>query len=429
MPARLLPRYRKLLLFLLVCFALGLAGLVALYGAKTRDYAVLEAKRQALNVLLAHRATHAYVVKVQRPEIYRLKDEGRLYREYFSPMVMSFTFISRSMKDLLNLEREKYGLEPVYFKLASENPRNPINTADALERDLLRRMNADGLKGHQEVRRSEGRTFLYLAVPIERSTPGCLKCHGDPKDAPAELIELYGDKAGFHERADNIRALISIRVPLDGMLAEARSVANTLGLVTFVVMSAIYALIALFVVRISAQQVKIERQNADLSRLSVTDALTGIYNRLGLTRRLEESASLARRHVQHLALLMLDLDHFKAINDKYGHLVGDAVLKRFAEVIHGSIRSSDVFGRWGGEEFMVISPLLSLGEAQRLAEKLRLAVAQAELPQGIHLTCSLGVTEYRSGEDEASFVERADQALYAAKEQGRNRIVTLVPAS
>lgn len=427
MAFRLLPRYRNLLLFLLVCFALALAGLMAFYNAKTNAYAIQEAKHQALNTLLAHRATHAYVTRIQRPEIYRLKEEGKLYQEYFSPLVMSFTFISRTTKELLNLEREKFGLEPIYFKLASANPRNPINAADALEKELLHRMNAGGLKEYEEVLHANGRQFLYLAVPIERSSQGCMKCHGDPKDAPAELVALYGDKAGFHEQPDAIRALISIRVPLEGILAESRHVANTLGIVTFLAMAAIYFLIAFFITRINAQQMRIEQQNAELSRLSVTDALTSINNRLGLTRRLAEATSLAKRHIQSLAVIMLDLDHFKPINDQYGHLAGDEVLKQFAKIIHGNLRSSDIFGRWGGEEFMVVCPLLNLAEAQRLAEKLRQAIDQAAFPQGIHLTTSLGVTTYKPGEDDNRMVARVDQALYAAKEQGRNRVVALAP--
>lgn len=288
------------------------------YDGRTKAYAIEEARQQALNTLLIHRATHAYVIQVQRPEIYRLKDEGKLYGEYFSPQVMSSTFISRTVKDLLNIERQQYGLEPIYFKLASANPRNPANAADELELALLRRMNTENLRQHQEVLTRDGHTFLYLAVPIQRSDQGCMKCHGDPRDAPAELINLYGNQAGFHERPDGIRALISIRVPLDGILGQARGVARALGLVTVLVLAAFYLLIALFIFSSNAKQLRIEQHNAELSRLSVTDPLTGINNRLGLTRRLDEATHLARRYIQPLALLMLDLDHLKPINDQHG---------------------------------------------------------------------------------------------------------------
>ncbi|NTV95688.1 MAG: diguanylate cyclase [Thiobacillus sp.] len=417
-----LPRYRKQLILLLLLFSLIFAGMVVLFHRNSDDYAIGEAKKQALNALLVHRAIHAYVTKVQRPEIYRLKDEGKLYPGYFSPMVMSFTFISRSVKDLLNGQRELHDLEPIYFKLASENPRNPINKADALEADLLRRMNREGLQEFQDVVRVEGKKYLYLAVPIERSNPGCMKCHGDPKDAPVELIAMYGDKAGFYEDPSLIRALISIRAPLDGVLADADRMANLLTMVTFLVLAGIYVLIAFFTYRIEVQQRRIVRQNIELAHLSVTDALTGAANRLGLLERMNELASSAQRFNLVMSVLMLDLDHFKGVNDRYGHPVGDQVLKRFTDILRDNVRGSDIVGRWGGEEFLVISPHVGLDNAAKLAEKLRRAVEEAVFAEGVRLTTSIGVAEYRPNERLDDLISRADLALYAAKAGGRNRV-------
>lgn len=416
--------HRAFLRVLFVLLALAFVGLVLLFHRLTDDYAVEEARKQALNALLVHRATHLYVTEIQRPEIYRLKEEGRLYPEYFSPSVMSFTFISRSIKDLLNAEREKYGLEPIYFKLASRNPRNPVNQADALEARLLERMNREGMHQFQDVVQLDGAKWLYLAVPIERSTKGCMKCHGDPRDAPRELVAMYGDQAGFFESPDSIRALISIRVPLQGILAAADRVANTLSLGTFVVLFGLFALVAFFVQRIQRQQRTILEQNAALEQLSITDPLTGILNRLGLGRRLDEQIQLARRFAQPFALLILDLDHFKEINDRYGHQQGDVALQRFAARIRGNLRVTDIFGRWGGEEFLIVAPHLSLDEAEKLAEKLRQAVAETAFEEGLCLTVSIGVTEYRDDERDTSLVERADQALYRAKASGRNRVMS-----
>jgi len=419
----MLPRHRNILIALFVLFALAFAGLVVLFHDRTNEYAVGEAKQQALNALLMHRATHTYVTQVQRPEIYRLQDEGKLYQGYFSPLVMSFTFISRSMKDLLNQEREKHGLEPIYFKLASENPRNPLNQADASEKELLRRMNANTLGEYQKVVDLEGQKWLYLAVPIERANQGCQKCHGDPADAPAELVAMYGDKAGFHERPNTIRALISIRVPFQNIIKAGDQMAHVLTLATFVVLSAIYLVIALLIRRIDGQERKILKQNSELERLSMTDLLTGILNRLGLKQRGEGVMKSAIRFHHPLVALMLDLDHFKQVNDRYGHAVGDAVLKRFSEIIQANLRGSDIFGRWGGEEFLILSSYLHLEGAAKMAEKLRLAIEEAEFDGGIRLTTSIGVSEYLSGEAINTLIERADHALYAAKESGRNRVV------
>jgi diguanylate cyclase (GGDEF)-like protein len=419
----MLPRYRNILIALFVLFALAFVGLVMLFHDWADEYAVGEARKQALNTLLVHRATHAYVTKVQRPEIYRLQGEDKLYQGYFSPKVMSFTFISRSIKDLLNQEREKSGLEPIYFKLASENPRNPVNKADASEVDLLRRMNANALKEYEKVVDLDGRKWLYLAVPIDRSTPGCLKCHGDPASAPAELVAMYGDQAGFHESSNTIRALISIRVPLRSVMQAADEMAHTLTLVTFVVLSGIYGVLALLIRRVDAQQRRILRQNAELERMSMTDMLTGVLNRHGLQRRGDEIINRATRFGHPVALLMLDLDHFKQINDRHGHPVGDQVLKHFAEIIQANLRGSDIFGRWGGEEFLVIAPHLNLNDAEKMAEKLRHAIETAEFDSAIHLTASIGVSEYSAGEPASELIKRADHALYAAKEAGRNRVV------
>lgn len=425
----MLPRHRNILIALLVMFLLAFAGLVALFHARADAYAVGEAKQQALNTLLAHRAIHAYVTKTQRPEIYRLQAEGKLYKDYFSPLVMSFTFISRSIKDLLNQEREKYGLEPIYFKLASANPRNAVNQADASEMELLRRMNADTLGEYQKVVEVGEQKWLYLAVPIERSNKGCMKCHGDPADAPEELLAIYGDKAGFHESPNAIRALISIRVPLHGIVAAGDRLAHVLTLVTFVVLAAIYLVITLLIRRIDGQERKILKQNSELERLSMTDLLTGILNRLGLQQRGEGIMKSAQRFHHPLAALMLDLDHFKQVNDRHGHAVGDAVLKRFSEIIRANLRGSDIFGRWGGEEFLILSPYLRLKDGVRMAEKLRLAIEQAEFDEGIRLSTSIGVGEYRPGEAAAALIERADQALYAAKAAGRNRVVGEPPSA
>lgn len=424
----MLPRHRNILIALLVLFALAFAGLVALFHARADEYAVGEARQQALNALLVHRATHAYVTKVQRPEIYRLQDEGKLYKGYFSPLVMSFTYISRSMKDLLNLEREKHGMEPIYFKLASENPRNPVNQADASEKELLRQMNANQLGEYQKVVELNGQKWLYLAVPIERSNKGCMKCHGDPADAPAELVARYGDKAGFHESPNSIRALISIRVPFQHIIKAGDKMAHVLTLVTFVVLSSIYLVIALLIRRIDRQERKILKQNNELGRLSMTDMLTGILNRLGLRQRGEGIMKSADRFHHPLAALMLDLDHFKQVNDRYGHAVGDAVLKRFSEIIQANLRGSDIFGRWGGEEFLILSPYLYLKDAVKMAEKLRLAIEETEFDAGIRLSTSIGVSEYRSGEAATTLIARADSALYAAKEAGRNRVVGEPPS-
>ena len=160
---------------------------------------------------------------------------------------------------------------------------------------------------------------------------------------------------------------------------------------------------------------------AELRNLAVTDALTGVWNRRHGTELLAADLS-ARRPGQALSLLMLDIDHFKTINDTFGHQAGDHVLIEIASRLRRSLRGNDVVARWGGEEFVVLLRDCALPDALRLAEEIRAAIA--ELPFGAmgSLTVSVGVAEARAGEDLTTWLERADQALYRAKRAGRNEV-------
>ena len=160
---------------------------------------------------------------------------------------------------------------------------------------------------------------------------------------------------------------------------------------------------------------------AELRNLAVTDTLTGVWNRRHGTELLAADLS-ARRPGQALSLLMLDIDHFKTINDTFGHQAGDHVLIEIASRLRRSLRGSDMVARWGGEEFVVLLRDCALPDALRLAEDIRAAIA--ELPFGAmgSLTVSVGVAEARAGEDLTTWLERADQALYRAKRSGRNEV-------
>lgn len=179
--------------------------------------------------------------------------------------------------------------------------------------------------------------------------------------------------------------------------------------------------------REAAELANTELQKAllELEMAAGTDRLTGAWNR----RRFEEGAAammaLANRKRDPLPLILFDLDHFKRVNDTYGHDIGDQVLVKTVEVVRGQLRASDTLTRWGGEEFLILAPGTYLSGGTALAEKIRNAVASATFPEVGSITISLGVAEYRPGEALGEWVKRADQALYRAKEGGRNRVVTL----
>lgn len=161
-----------------------------------------------------------------------------------------------------------------------------------------------------------------------------------------------------------------------------------------------------------------------LQAASQTDPLTGLPNRRHMIERLEAELAGARRHGSGFALVMLDIDHFKAINDAWGHAVGDLALVETAALLRANLRASDLCARWGGEEFLILLAAADLDQAAVVAEKLR--VAAAEHPaihngQEIRLTLSLGITVYQPGRSADDCIQAADDALYDAKRAGRDR--------
>jgi diguanylate cyclase (GGDEF)-like protein len=172
-----------------------------------------------------------------------------------------------------------------------------------------------------------------------------------------------------------------------------------------------------------------ERAILDLHRSALVDPLTGAYNRGVLFDRLEGEWSFAIRHRTSLSVAVLDLDHFKAVNDKYGHQAGDAVLRIVAASVRRLIRREDLLARYGGEEFVVVARGTSLANGAIMAERIRKCVSDLTIPwQGadIHLTVSVGVASLNEGVGHSSVGEllaAADHALYAAKARGRNQVV------
>lgn len=158
----------------------------------------------------------------------------------------------------------------------------------------------------------------------------------------------------------------------------------------------------------------------ELERLSITDKLTDIFNRRKLDEELKNEFERAMRYQQNLSILLMDIDYFKKVNDRYGHQTGDYVLQTLAQILKEHIRNSDILGRYGGEEFMIICPQTNEQEALLLAEKLRKGVETFEFNEVKKITISVGVAEVKIGCDAEETVKKADKALYKAKEQGRN---------
>ena len=159
-----------------------------------------------------------------------------------------------------------------------------------------------------------------------------------------------------------------------------------------------------------------------LKKSASTDSLTQLYNRHYFTPLIQQEMERNQRYKTSLCLIMVDIDHFKSINDTYGHNLGDTVLKRVASLLLKSIRKTDSVGRWGGEEFMILLPNTTLIQAHVVAEKIRYNIEQASIIPQKTITISLGIAEHHQESNPDPLIQRADAALYHAKERGRNQV-------
>ncbi len=169
-----------------------------------------------------------------------------------------------------------------------------------------------------------------------------------------------------------------------------------------------------------------ERLQKELTHMAMYDALTDILSRRALLEQAEVERQRTKRYGRDLSLLMIDIDHFKKVNDTYGHLFGDIVLREVAQTLKKQTRRSDFVGRYGGEEFLIILPETSLDKALVLAEKLRKQVSELIIPVDRQvlkdITISIGATEYEDDPNIEKFINRSDKWLYAAKQNGRNQV-------
>jgi diguanylate cyclase (GGDEF)-like protein len=159
-----------------------------------------------------------------------------------------------------------------------------------------------------------------------------------------------------------------------------------------------------------------------LEIFATTDNLTGALNRTKFQLIIEREMEMVKRYNQSLSMIMFDIDHFKRINDQYGHTVGDSVLKTIADTVRKNTRKTDYFIRWGGEEFMILSSGVNLDKEYKLAKKIRKVIENQNFKNVGRITISLGVTEFKDTDTENSFIKRADDAMYRAKEISRNRV-------
>lgn len=290
----------------------------------------------------------------------------------------------------------------ISFHMASQMALNPANVPDKFEVEALGKFDAGAREYYRIEKVAGAQNFRYMApLYVEQS---CLECHVD-----------QGYKVG------DVRGGITINTNIDEIEAKLRT--NQFQIVVYGALVTVFVLALLFMFTRKLMRRLIVARKA-IEEIAVRDPLTGIYNRRYVMERLSEELGRSKRGSHEFCCFIMDIDHFKPVNDKYGHLFGDEVLVEVVEMVTRVLRSYDVFGRFGGEEFIVLTPGLGVEESLALAERIRHAVKEANV-NGIRVTISIGVSCYRQGDDTFDdIIRRADDAMYRAKREGRDCVRT-----
>jgi len=264
-------------------------------------------------------------------------------------------------------------------------------------------------------------TLPTMAYQIQKDYFGSLKIIGKLDEKIDLSIAVRNDepllRSLFEKAIDSIDA-----TQKQAILNKWISI-NVEGRMDYTYVYTISAFIGLIILIVLIRQYQLNQYNAKLEVLSNTDKLTGIYNRLKLDDILEQEKKLFDRYQAPLSIILFDLDLFKNVNDNYGHKRGDEVLKSIAKIVTEVKRESDVFGRWGGEEFLLICRNTDINGAKTLAEKMRESIATYLFPEVVSITASFGVAQFEKYDSIVKVFDKADKALYEAKAQGRNRVV------
>ena len=312
-----------------IIFIVSFILLSSLVYKYTYDYALDEASKRIESMLMEHRAKHGYIEEIQKPVIYELQKKKIIRKDFFAPEILSFTFITRNMHSYLMKEQEKAGKKPYIYKLASTNPRNPLNKANKLEKELIEKFNAGEIKSFEDIVEKGGEKYLYKAIPIAKNKESCMKCHGEPKVTPKDIVNRYGDKDGYFEKTGRIRAIVSLMVPLGGLMLEAKRYFFIISLVMAVVMLLIYSTIYFFI----KQQRKFADKEKDMT--AFLRKMFGRYISEEVMNTMIESPDSIRLggEKREVTIMMTDLRGFTPISEQLDPEQVMTLLNRYFDVM------------------------------------------------------------------------------------------------
>ncbi len=412
---------RRILLYLILLSAIitAAAALSLAYNlnAITDHYQQLaqEMGRTFFKELVIVRRWNASMGGIYAPVTERLQPNPYLddpHRDLTTTDGQRLTKVNPAFMTRLLAEMPDHTAENIQFRITSLNPINPHNAPDAWERAALQTFERTAVEHFAVVEEPGGRFLRYMGRLMTEQA--CLGCHA---------------KQGY--QLGDVRGGIRVSLPLAPFEADTAGgrrqsywVHGAFWLMTLTLLWVGGILLLRNVAQLEGLNRYMKDLNKQLEVAALTDSLTGIPNRLYFDQQLETHMISSQRYGVAFSVIMLDLDHFKQINDHYGHPVGDRVLREFSQIVKQQLRLTDQFARWGGEEFIIAAPHTLLDHALTMAERIRAAVAECNLATVGRVTASIGVTEYRSGETAMALLERVDDALYRAKANGRNRVET-----
>ena len=238
--------------------------LTYVYYEKTRTLALENAHTKISELLLNYKAFRTYISNEQKAEVYRLQDENKIDYEYFNPVLMSSTYGARTVNKYYNTLRKEKNQKEIIIGFASDNPRNLVNKATKKQSKILKRFNNGEIKEYSEILNTPTGKELFYAIETKRTTAKCMKCHSDPKSAPKQLVEKYGDINGFYEKVGQIRAILYTRYPLDEDLSSSNNIFLTLTFTTFIIFMILLYLVYIFTKKIENTNTKLNELNKTL---------------------------------------------------------------------------------------------------------------------------------------------------------------------